>query len=102
MMDELALIVSKETTTTTTDERISRGKKIHSGAARGWMDCIKDEPLRGFESDLNGRLTFKRQGKEPGQLQPCPALVKPGRVEILDGIKVTWVGIKDSCQKIRE
>jgi hypothetical protein len=76
-MDELALIVSKGTTTT--DERISRGKKIHSGA-RGWMDCIKDEPLRGFESDLNGRLTFKRQGKEPGPVQPSPALVKPGRV----------------------
>jgi hypothetical protein len=76
-MDELALIVSKGTTTT--DERISRGKKIHSGVARGWMDCIKDEPLRGFESDLNGRLTFKRQGKGPGQLQPSSLARKAGQ-----------------------
>lgn len=98
MMDELALIVSKGTTTTT-DERISRGKKDPQWGMG--MDCIKDEPLRGFESDLNGRLTFKRQGKGPSQLQPSSLpLVKPGRVEILDGIKVTWVGIKDSCKKM--
>lgn len=42
------------------------------------MDCIKDEPLRGFESDLNGRLTFKRQGKGPGPARPSqtPSLQK--------------------------
>jgi hypothetical protein len=43
------------------------------------MDCIKDEPLRGFESDLNGRLTFKRQGKGPGQLQPSSLARKAGQ-----------------------